>query len=345
MEEILYLIYAYKNNKYFKFKKILLDDLLHRVESIENKDDLIRVQQELPSNVEFNNARMKINNRILKMKKKESFDVIIVTVIPNELKAFFKVFRVKQDHQWNPDIETERIKAWRLSLIQKNGNELTILLTMIGRPNQTECVNFCSYVFSRYSTKLAILGGIAAGLKTQVNLMDLVIGNITINYERIKLQTGNNLIRPDAVSISESNMDILPYFFLCEKNWISEIKEIQDPRFNEITPTHHIGVIMSGEKLIADGSLPDMQGTYHDKVRAGDQESHGFAKLCENRNINWMVFRGISDFGDGDKDSYDIGVDNITKEDFQINASISAGVAIKCFLKFIYMIKKKEQQF
>ena len=57
------------------------------------------------------------------------------------------------------------------------------------------------------------------------------------------------------------------------------------------------GHVVAGEKLIADGSLQDYLETLDDRIRACDMEGAGFARACTRRNVQYLMFRGVSDCG------------------------------------------------
>ena len=59
--------------------------------------------------------------------------------------------------------------------------------------------------------------------------------------------------------------------------------------------------MQSGETVMRDGTLPDNSKLYDDKLMAVEMEGSGFAAVSELLGLNWLIFRGISDFGDPEK--------------------------------------------
>jgi nucleoside phosphorylase len=102
------------------------------------------------------------------------------------------------------------------------------------------------------------------------------------------------------------------------------------------TPSFDEGVILAGEKLIGDGSLPPMREEYHDKVRAGEMEGSGFARACEEYGIPWLVFRGISDFGDPEGSE--------TRKEWKAAAALASATAVVHFLDDAFR-QAKDQEF
>jgi len=86
-------------------------------------------------------------------------------------------------------------------------------------------------------------------------------------------------------------------------------------------PSYEKGFICSGEKLRRDGTLPDMAREYHDQILAVEMEGSGFASTCDNREVSWLVLRGISDYADMRK-----------RDSWQAVATLHAALAAKAFL-------------
>jgi nucleoside phosphorylase len=89
---------------------------------------------------------------------------------------------------------------------------------------------------------------------------------------------------------------------------------------NEL-PKYKLGTILAGEKLRRDGALPAIAARFGEKIMAIEMEGSGFAAACESKSISWLVFRGISDYGDPDK-----------ADDWHALASLHAALAVKTFL-------------
>jgi nucleoside phosphorylase len=90
-------------------------------------------------------------------------------------------------------------------------------------------------------------------------------------------------------------------------------------------PEYHTGVILAGEKFLADGSLPEMQKDYHERVRAADMEGTGFARSCKEHKKPWLVFRGVSDFGEKKR-----------RKGWKLIAALSAATAVHAFIAHDY---------
>jgi nucleoside phosphorylase len=94
--------------------------------------------------------------------------------------------------------------------------------------------------------------------------------------------------------------------------------------------TYHSGVILAGEKLIADGSLDEKRKEFHDRIRAAEMEGAGFARLCKEHDIPFLIFRGVSDYGTPEKDNL-----------WQATSALAAATAVRVFLEKGYRKPEK----
>src|SRR5262249_23667041 len=68
---------------------------------------------------------------------------------------------------------------------------------------------------------------------------------------------------------------------------------------------------------------------YHEKIRAGEKEAIGFASTCRKRpeEVPWIVIKGVSDFGDKDKDQKG------DEKDRQLLAAVAASTYLRLFIE------------
>jgi len=263
-------------------------------------------------------------------------DVAIVTVIQAELNAAKIAFGISLDVF--EDRTENGLRFWETAIrIGGNDEEIKVVLTMIGKAGNVECAVACGRVFQTYDVGLCILVGIAAGLKTEVNLGDVVVGSLILDYEPARQEVDGLKKRPTPYTLQKTIERDLNYFNPTFGGWYQQLSEkmtvtaITSPLPvlpNDWKPKFHKGIILAGEKLLADGSLPEMQQEFHNKVRAAEMEGSGFAGVCDEYAIPWLVFRGISDFGDPEKDDTWQGV-----------AALAAATAAHTFLKSDYRRK------
>ena len=262
---------------------------------------------------------------------KKHVDVAIVTVKKPELLAAKLAFGVKVTAY-----EHDRLKGlrcWKSCLqASETRDDLEVLITMVGEEGNVSCAAACDTLFNAYDVGLAILVGIAAGVEKKVQLGDVVAADIVLDYEYARLEPGGQAKRPRQFGLGIEIGRDLEYFEPHRFRWhehvwhnFQELKtlgELTPDVTRDWKPTFHSGVVLSGEKLIADGTLDDRRREFHDRIRAAEMEGTGFARLCKEHDVPWLVFRGVSDYGTPEKDDL-----------WQTTASLSAAAAARVFVE------------
>jgi nucleoside phosphorylase len=262
-------------------------------------------------------------------------DVAIVTIIPEELKAAKIAFGI--DTNRLEDRRERGLRFWNTTIQNKSSREdLSIILTMVGKARNVECAVACSRVFQTYDVGLCVLVGIAAGLKSKVKIGDVVSPDLVLDYEGARIEQDGLKKRPLPFPLNKIIERDLNYFEPKFGSWYRDFSEcVEKLRTTEPVPAlpddwkpeYHRGVVLAGEKLLADGGLPEMRREYHERVRAVEMEGSGFANVCDEYAIPWLVFRGISDFGDPKKPESDV---------WRTLAALAAATAVSTFVKSDY---------
>lgn len=273
-------------------------------------------------------------NRMERLRYK---DVLIVTLMESEL--FPSMIALGINPEQEPKI-SNGIRFWEQTL-ETSGSRppLDIVLAVLGVKGNSDCAAACSTVFRNYQAGLCVLVGVAAGLQGKVNLGDVISADLVIDYERARVTPDGLKRRPVPFPLENDIGRTLEIFNPLRHNWGPLFRE----RFNELkisspgvkmedvsdewVPKFDTAVILSGEKKIEDASLGEYRELYHDRVRAAEMEGAGFARICKENATPWLVFRGISDFGNPE----------ITKN-WQPVAALSAAFALATFLKHTYRL-------
>ena len=266
------------------------------------------------------------------MFKKTYFDVLIFTVVPNEFKAAISLLELDQDAR---ELTTHGFRFWKCRIkCKRTGKELSCLVSMIGEATNSFSAVAATTALCKYQFGLAILVGIAAGT-SNTKFADVIIADRIIDYETKRVEVNGEKNRPHVWSIDETLRKQVDYFLATldfAKLKFSDLFREKESLFKldkyKCDPHVSRAVILAGDKLIADGStIPKLVSDYHQEAKAIEMESNGFALACESYNVPWMVFRGISDFGDPDKSKL---------KKYQQNAALSAILACKLFLEESY---------
>ncbi len=264
----------------------------------------------------------------------------VITALPDvELPAVLKAFDI------DPSKKEDEIKSgyryWYSSFKpSKCQDRIRVVITSIGGSGNIASNDATIALIQNYNPGLLLFVGIAAGLRSKVKLLDVVISEKVIGYESVKLTKGKMQLRPQ---IEHPPYEILQdvHFFTQQiqgKRWIQLFNKLQNGLEKDFLPSEpirdmpkmHIGSIASGEKLLADGSLEKIRDTYDERILAGEMEGIGFAVASEKNRVPWLIIRGISDFGDPATRSGRL------KDKFHHPAANAAASWARIFLEFGY---------
>jgi nucleoside phosphorylase len=260
--------------------------------------------------------------------RRQDLSVGFVTILPTELKAARGVLGLAQQ---DPTSVSDGFRYWVGELPQTlEGTARKFVLTMVGAPRNVNCAAACAALFRKYRLDLCILIGIGAGIRDRCAIGDVVASEAVIDYEGARLEPGRVRARPHGLTLSPRLRRHLAHFEE-EDHWRSGIAQLLANQEGATgwQPKLQSGVVLSGEKLVADGSLEVMRSEFHERTRALDQESSGFAQACEEAGVPWIVFRAISDFGDPQTKDAEPGTRD--RKQSQLPAAMVAAV---CALQF-----------
>ncbi|MDR1341450.1 MAG: hypothetical protein LBK58_15570 [Prevotellaceae bacterium] len=331
-------------------KEIKLKDILENCKSIlyflTNEDDKYARQLKYK---DFMHKFYQLIDKIPKnsvLKAKGKVDIIIFTVIKNEFKALEKMFPLTEENKSVRSANLNGINAWEVDIERENSRDkLRALIVCIGESGDLECSIVAMRVFQEYNCDLAILCGIAAGLKEEIKKYSVIMSKEIVDYEPQRLESGGKIeYRPKHSEIHDKKLirDIQSFEMKPDK-WreiykkiVKDYGEIVESEFNiELVDNSElkVGTIASGKKLFADGSslkllrkaIPSDKG-----IIAVEMESAGFCIACKEFKNTWLVIRGISDYGGKDKD------DQFNKK-YQHIAAFGAFTALLYFLQNHYI--------
>jgi nucleoside phosphorylase len=297
-------------------------------------------------------AKANLQNVGIKNTESVVIDVLIISVIPKEFEALDYVFDFTNDKSLEAEFNFDGIRIWPKIIEQKvNGNlKLKVHFAMIGAAGNVLSGLFMNSILNKVSPDLVVLCGIAAGNATKINIYSSIVGNNVVYYELQKLKSDGKIdFRVKPSTLPARSLKDISHLLMREKEWKQSLIEFLDKI--EIDEQDFIdkgwitsswkdslqlkdGVIASGEKLLADGhtlsSLAQIINIDKNLI-AGEMESTGFCEACHQKGISqYMVFRGISDYGGAEK------ADEINDK-YQIIAALSSAALLQQYLQFIYV--------
>ena len=289
--------------------------------------------------------------------QKERVDVIIFTVVEIEHTVLNEILKF-DDGVKAPYDNINNKKIWKISIKRASGNDLNVLISQIGEAGPVKSSITCLRVFQKYDCDLALLIGIAAGNPQSISKYDVIVAEAVIDYEPQRLEPKNKIeyrsipymLRPTAL------LNFFKFNFITQTSqnrwrerfkmhfeelrlrepFKSKLSEYEDKMklkmADELTSVKiKVGLVGSGNKLIADPQiLPTLKmniGVLRG-IEAAEMEAAGFCPACEEYELKWIMFRGISDYGGKDK--------NTVNKKVQWVAALSAVTGALEYLSFDY---------
>ncbi len=219
-------------------------------------------------------------------------DFAIVTAIDIERRAVCKAFQLED----NDRVFKESRVYWRKSLELKNGEYYNIVVAQSPDMANVEAALLASDIMHHWHPGATLLVGIAAGLDPeQQNLGDIMVGRDIYYYERGKVTPDGKrpepiMYRADATLLN--HVQALP-------DWLPSGAVVR-PDGPQMNPRVHVGVIASGEKVIADKAVHEDIAAGHRKIAAIEMEGYGFSAGAWQsfEPVRHLVIKAICDFAD-----------------------------------------------
>jgi nucleoside phosphorylase len=153
-------------------------------------------------------------------------------------------------------------------------------------------------------TMLAMVG-VCAGVKSRVNLGDVVVAKQLFDYGSGKLVAGK--LQPDYQPVSLNDV-ICGYAnnLATKHSVLTRIRgEWPIPSGKPDTDLKvHVGAMASGAAVVADETVVDGIKEHKRALFAIDMESYGAARAAESARITrtpWVIVKGVQDFADSEK--------------------------------------------
>ncbi|WP_414551695.1 SNF2-related protein [Anabaena sp. CCY 0017] len=223
-------------------------------------------------------------------------DFAIITAIEFELKAVCEAFKMTPEHR----VRKGSRVYWRNRLELKDGEFYEIVVAQSPDMANVDVALLASDTIHHWHPEAILMVGIAGAASDDPALGDIVVGNAIYYYERGK-------ITPDGLKPE-------PYQYPVDQTLWSRIISLPDwngiisvsrPDSKNTIPKIHLGVIASGEQVIADAAMRDNIAAHNRKIVAIEMEGYGVSKAAWQsfERVRHLVIRSICDFADSSKNS------------------------------------------
>ena len=249
-------------------------------------------------------------------RERQPVELLFLTALPVELEALLRTLGLAQSPAQKLSSGTN---CWLGELeSRRTGRPFRFAIGCIGTAGNMQAAAMTAELISCFHPRLVIMVGIAAGIRGKCRLGEVVLSERVISYEPAaevldtQGQPGQQA-RPETFLLPYPiQQDAVAYVCMAEaleKRLTTALKALGvelprgDPDFVAPGPLARLATIASGEKLLRNPEkLAGLRGSLHGRIEAGEMEAAGVATACFRASTHFLIVRGISDFGDGDKD-------------------------------------------
>ena len=217
-------------------------------------------------------------------------DCALVTALPKELDKLLFHFRHSISITENSRVFYETTTPSGIKLVGSVAQGV----------GQINAVALVSDLIRKYEPKTVILVGITGGLDRNIKLGDVVISSQIIDYEIGKITPSGLDIRWSVYPVDSSLLNkALSYR---NNSWVEYIRT---PRPDEKgkAPSCHIGLYLSGNKVIADEKAAGALLSFWKRASAIEMEAAGIAAILRQmpNPPGFITMKGVCDYADSNK--------------------------------------------
>lgn len=259
-------------------------------------------------------TREEIDTRTELQNGLKQVDFAIVAATDKERRALCKAFDISPEERIRKGTHT----YWCKRVPLPDEQNYYIIVAQCPDMANVNAALLVSDIVNDWEPKAILVAGIAAAVREEQALGDVVLGSSVYYYERGKVTADGTLPEPMVY-----NSD--PVLLDRARSTSSEDFKVmaQPPDAANASPKIHVGAIASGEKVIDSEELRQDVVSHHRKIKAIEMEGYGVAAAAWNRDepVRCLVIRAISDYADGKKN-----------DDYQDYAAISAASFVRHYL-------------
>lgn len=224
----------------------------------------------------------------------DSIDFVIVTAIELERRAICHALQIGDGDR----IYKGARVYWKKQVAINDSQYYEIVVTQLSDAATLDAVLGVSEAIAHWAPKAVLMVGIAGAARDNVQLGDVVIGQAVVYYERGKDTLQGRLPEPRQYPADE----MLWAHIIGRSEWQKPIPALR-PDGTNARPQIHLGVIASGERVVANADIRDDIAATNRKIHAIEMEGYGLVAAAWKREqpVRCLVIRGISDRADAEK--------------------------------------------
>jgi nucleoside phosphorylase len=250
-------------------------------------------------------------------------DVLVLTALPVELEAMKHALNVSGV----PHKTSDGTNVWKVDVSPRTpGRSLRVAVACLGSAGNVSAAAITASLTTEFRPRLIVMVGIAAGIRGKCRIGDVVFSERVTAYEpaaivalsgfwrwlgeTLGVGTSRHEPRPEMYRLSHAiEQDVVTYLARIDAvaaRLASALAAHGVPSTTtsgarlEVRP--RLAGIASGEKLLRDPTiLAGLREEMHGRIEIGEMEAVGIAEACRRRKTDFLIIRGVSDFGDTKK--------------------------------------------
>jgi len=278
-------------------------------------------------------------------------DVLLLTALPVELEAVQQTLEIASD----PRKTANGTNVWSVDVSSRlSARSLRTAVACLGAAGNVSAAATTSELVTLFRPHLVVMVGIAAGIRGKCLIGDVVLSERVTAYEaaaitaprgawgwiRRLLGAGSREPRPEMYRLAHAIEQDVTAYLAAGDALITRLTTrlralgVSAPSGTDVATEvrPRLATIASGEKLLRDPRvLAGLRGELHGRIELGEMEAAGIAEACRRLRTDFLIVRGVSDFGDNKK------ADNAHRL-----ASASAAAVCADFLREGLMIQQSQ---
>lgn len=232
-------------------------------------------------------------------------DVVLITAVAIETSSVLSL-----DYPWKQLRVEDDPSIYNYAIIDQHHthNKIRILHNQLPEMGMAAAAAISAKMIIKFKPKYVIMTGIAAGIKKELNLGDIMVGTDIWNYSSGKYKDseegGNNNIDllPDSIHIP---LDETIREIIINQDYDETLKEIK-AQFKDFCPENDLNVafgpIACGSAVVASDQIVREQVLAHSRKTIGlDMESYGVcfaSRAISAETVKHIIIKSVSDKAD-----------------------------------------------
>lgn len=233
----------------------------------------------------------------LEINKNSLIDFAIVTAIKTERLAVLKAFEIDEDKD---RIRIDHRTYWSKRLLLEDGQFYEIIVAQALEMANVSAAILTNDMLHHWKPGAVLMVGIAASAKpeTKQHLGNLVVGKEVYYYETGKLTAEGKLPEPKQIPVDATLLDRVQALPDSDFSILAERPDSTDK-----SPSVELGVIASGDNVIADATVRDEISAANRKIMAIEMEGYGVISAAWQSfaQVRCLVIRALCDYADSNK--------------------------------------------